>query len=136
MIERTSASALQPGARCAAHAERPATGVCSRCGDYLCGLCGKRVGDRLHCVRCADRVVREHSPRSIRAFVIGLCAVHGLFVVAPVALVMALAELSAIDAGEAPVGGKWYARAAMVLGIAGLVIPISGVLMWLLTRGS
>src|SRR5262245_34415577 len=94
----SAAAALQPGARCAAHAARAATGVCSRCGDYLCGLCGKRVSERLHCPRCAERVLREHSPRAVRAFVLGLCGVHGLFVLAPIALALAVAELGAIRA--------------------------------------
>ena len=136
MTERSSAaSALQAGAHCATHAERMATGVCSRCGDYLCGACGKRVGERLHCARCAERVLREHSPRAVRAFVFGLCGVHGLFVFAPVALALAISELSAIAAGEAPVGGTGFARAGLVLGVMGIVMPISGGLIWLVTRG-
>jgi hypothetical protein len=137
VIERSSvASALQAGARCAAHGERAATGVCSRCGDYLCGACSQRVGERLSCARCAERVVREHSPRSIRAFVLGLCGVHGLFFLAPVALVLALTELSAISAGAAPVGGIGFARGGLVLGAIGLLMPIGFGLVWWLTRGS
>jgi hypothetical protein len=132
----SAASALQAGARCAVHAEKAATGVCGRCGDYLCGLCGRQVGEGLNCVRCAERVGREHSPRAIRAFVFGLCAVHGLFPLAPVALVLALAELSAIAAGEAPVGGSGFARAGLALGAAGLAMPIGGALVWWLTQGS
>jgi len=135
MNERSSAAAaLQAGARCAAHAERTATGVCGRCGDYLCGACGRQVGARLNCVRCAERVVREHSPRAIRAFVFGLCGVHGLFVFAPVALVLALSELSAIAAGEAPVGGIGFARAGLLLGAVGALMPVAFGLVWWLTR--
>jgi hypothetical protein len=127
---------LQPGARCAAHQARPATGVCARCGDYLCGACGRRIGDRLHCGTCAERVTREHSRRALRAFVFGLCGVHGLFPLAPVALALAAAELSAIRAGEAPVGGSGFARAGLVLGIAGVLMPVSAALVWYLAKGA
>jgi hypothetical protein len=72
----------------------------------------------------------------VRAFVLGLCGVHGLFLLAPVALALAAAELSAIAAGEAPAGGKNFARAALVMGIAGVLMPASIALAWLLTRGS
>ena len=72
MAEPSAASALLPGAKCRTHAQRPATGVCARCGDYLCGLCGARVGMRLHCTGCARRTIGEHSPRAVYALVIGL----------------------------------------------------------------
>src|SRR5690349_12002555 len=72
MEERqTGKSALLPGARCAKHVQRMATGVCSRCGDYLCGLCGRRVELSLCCEGCAEHLTREHSPRAFRAFVLG-----------------------------------------------------------------
>jgi len=134
-LRASSKHVLLPGARCAVHASRPATGVCNRCGDYLCGLCGRRVGDRLHCPGCAERLTREHSKRALRAFTLGLCGVHGLFFLSPIALVLALVELSAIRNGDAPVGGSGFARAAFVLGACGIVMPLAALLVFWLGRG-
>jgi len=134
MTPAPAASALVPGARCAKHAERPATGVCSRCGDYLCGLCGRRVGDALQCSSCAERGATEHSRRAAQALVLGVCAVHGLFLLAPLALSLALRELSAIGRGEAPAGGRDLARVGLWLGSLGLAIPLSIALVWVALR--
>lgn len=133
-MSSSAASALVPGARCVQHSSRAATGVCARCGDYLCGLCGRRVGDRLHCQGCAARVTREHSPRASAALVIGLLGACGIFVVAPAALVLAVLELQAIAGGAAPIGGRGLARAGAVLGAAGVLMPLSAVLVWWLAR--
>ena len=133
-VSSAAASALVPGARCAMHAERPATGTCARCGDYLCGLCGRRVGPRLHCQGCAERVSREHSRRAATAFVLGLLGVHGLFLLAPAAFALASLELQAIAAGAAPVGGRGLARTALALGACGVCIPLSAALIWFATR--
>ena len=119
------ASALMPGARCAAHQDRGATGVCGRCGDYLCGLCGERVNDRLYCAECAVRLTRDHSGRSVQAFVLGMLGVCFLFFLSPIAAILGLLELQAIRAGEAPTGGEGMARAALYLGVIGIAIPIS-----------
>jgi hypothetical protein len=129
-----AASALVPGARCAKHAARAATGTCARCGDYLCGLCGLRVGERLHCQSCAARVTREHSARASAALVLGLLGACGLFVVAPAALTLAVLELQAIASGAAPIGGRGLARAALALGAAGVLMLLSAVLVWSLAR--
>lgn len=126
---RPSASPLLPGARCASH-DRPATGLCARCGDYLCGACGLRVDDRLYCRGCATRLTAEHSRRATYALVTGLLAMHGVFPLAPVALVLGGSELAAIRAGEAPLGGRLIARAGLVLGACGLAIPVSVLLLW------
>ncbi len=134
MTGATSASALMPGARCAKHDSRPATGVCGRCGDYLCGLCGRRVGERLYCAGCAERLTTTHSRRAVYALVLGLLGVHGLFVLAPVALVLGGLELGAIREGDAPVGGTGLARAGLWLGAAGVAMPISALLVWLAVR--
>lgn len=128
-------SALQAGARCAKHAARAATGVCARCGDYLCGLCGRRVAERLYCQPCSERLTGEHSKRSVHALVLGLLGVHGLFFLAPIALVLSGLELGAIRAGEAPLGGRGLARAGLALGTFGIAIPISILLVWWAARG-
>jgi hypothetical protein len=130
----TRASALQAGARCAKHSARAATGVCARCGDYLCGACGRRVAERLYCDACAQRLVGEHSKRSVHALVLGLLGMHGLFFLAPVALVLSGLELGAIRSGEAPLGGRGLARAGLVLGTCGIAIPVSALLLWWVTR--
>lgn len=126
----SAASALMPGARCARH-DRPATGVCGRCGDYLCGGCGRRVGERLYCSACADRITTEHGSRAVTAFVLGLLGVIGLFFLAPAALVLASMELTAIRAGESPLGGRGLARAGLLLGACGSAMLASGALLWL-----
>ena len=55
---------------------------------------------------------------------------HGVFPLAPVALVLGGSELAAIRAGEAPLGGRLIARAGLVLGACGLAIPVSVLLLW------
>ena len=133
--DRTSAAhVLLPGARCAKHGNRTATGVCGRCGDYLCGGCGRRVGERLYCSGCAERITVAHSRRAVYAFVFGLCGVHGLLPLAPAALVLAGLELGAIRDGEAPEGGRGIARAALWLGLCGLLMPLSAALVWIAAR--
>jgi hypothetical protein len=134
MTGASAASALVPGARCATHGQRAATGVCGRCGDYLCGSCGQRVGERLYCIACAQRSTSEHSRRSLHALLLGLVGVHGVFVLAPVALTLATLELGAIRAGEAPVGGAGFARAGVLLGSLGIAMPVSALLAWLAMR--
>jgi hypothetical protein len=133
MSSSQAASALLPGARCASH-DRPATGLCSRCGDYLCGACGRRVGARLCCGACAGRLREEHSGRSVLAAVLGMLGVLGLLFLSPVALVVASAELRAIRAGQAPLGGLGLARAGLIFGGCGLAMAASAVAVWLATH--
>lgn len=125
MSARASAQALSPGARCATHGERGATGLCHRCGDYLCGLCARRLAGRLFCAKCATRLTEGHAPRAARALVLGLLGVHGLFFLAPVAAVLGALELRAIGAGESPLGGRGAALAAFWLGLCGIAMPLS-----------
>jgi hypothetical protein len=88
----------------------------------------------LYCGGCATRLTAEHSQRAAYALVTGLLSMHGLFLLAPVALVLGGAELAAIRAGEAPIGGRLIARAGLVLGVCGLAIPISALLIWAASR--
>lgn len=122
-------SALSPGARCGAHG-RPATGVCGRCGDYLCGGCGRRVDARLFCERCARRLATEHSRRSVYALVFGLLGAAGLFFLAPVAIVVSSVELHAIRDGEAPLGGRGLARAGLASGVGAMAMAASLATLW------
>lgn len=134
MSARAAAQALSPGARCATHAERGATGLCHRCGDYLCGLCSKRLSGRLFCGKCAERLTEGHAPRASRAFVLGLLGVNFLFFLAPVATVLAAQELRAIRAGESPLGGRGVALAALWLGLAGIAMALSAAAVFVATR--
>jgi hypothetical protein len=127
MSARAAAQALTPGARCATHAERGATGLCHRCGDYLCGLCAKRLEGRLFCAGCAERLTGGHAPRAARALVFGILGVNFLFFLSPVALILGAQELRAIAAGESPLGGRGIALLALWLGIAGIAMAASGV---------
>lgn len=117
--------ALAPGALCARHPERAATGRCHACGTHLCGLCARRLADRLYCEACADRTTRGHGSRAARAFVLGVLGVHGLFFLGPIAAVLGALELAAIRAGRSPVGGRGIARAALALGLCGIAMPVS-----------
>jgi hypothetical protein len=114
-------TALGAGARCSVH-QRFATGVCSRCGDYVCGGCGRRLADRLFCQGCGARLAEGHAERAGRAYVLGLLGVHGLLPLAPIAALLASLELSAIAAGRAPLGGRTLARAGLWLGVAGTLM--------------
>lgn len=135
MKQGSAASALLPGAKCRVHTQRAATGVCARCGDYLCGLCGKRVADRLHCQRCAERTLGDHSRRSVYALALGLCCVlPPLYFLSPVALVVSVLELSAINDGSAPLGGRGAARVGLITALIGLAMPMSAALAYLATR--
>jgi hypothetical protein len=129
----SAASALMPGARCAKH-DRPATGLCARCGDYLCGGCGRSVAERLYCAVCAQRLTTQHGERAVYALVLGMLGVTGLFFLAPAAIVLGGMELTAIRSGEAPLGGRGLARAGLWLGVCGLAMVTSGGLLWLTTR--
>ena len=134
MNARATAQALAPGARCATHGERGATGLCHRCGDYLCGLCAKPLAGRLFCGKCAERLIEGHAPRASRALVLGLLSVHGLFFLAPVAAVLGAQELRAIGAGESPLGGRGLALAALWLGVAGIAMALSIAAVFLAMR--
>ncbi|MDC0711878.1 hypothetical protein POL68_25645 [Stigmatella sp. ncwal1] len=41
--------------RCATHLDEGATGTCSRCGTFFCGLCARTVLGRTYCGACAAR---------------------------------------------------------------------------------
>lgn len=48
-------------ARCAQHADRPATGTCKRCGRFICDACSNRLGV---CAQCLARALpAAKSPR-------------------------------------------------------------------------
>lgn len=55
-MEEAGYSSPQPpsGAPCAGHSGNPATGVCERCGDFMCGLCTTHVEGRSYCPKCFD----------------------------------------------------------------------------------
>jgi hypothetical protein len=127
-------SGLSPGAACARHAQRVATGVCSRCGDYLCGSCGKRVDDRLYCPPCAERLGSEHGPRAALAFLVGLASVHFLFFLAPIAIALSVLELWEIRAGQSATGGRGLAVGGLVLGVAALLMAASTLVLVLIWR--
>ncbi|MEW6433591.1 MAG: Yip1 family protein [Myxococcota bacterium] len=49
-------AAVDPGgARCRLHPETPATGTCSRCGSFGCGVCLTPKGDAWFCSDCEAR---------------------------------------------------------------------------------
>lgn len=130
MSQAQRTSALLPGARCGRHA-RPATGVCARCGDYLCGACGCRVEARLFCEGCAERVATGYSRRAVYALVFGMLAAVGLVFFAPVALVAASMELRAIRDGDAPLGGRGLSHVGLAFGLSGMAMAASLAAVWI-----
>ena len=131
-----ASSGLVPGAACARHPQRVATGVCARCGDYLCGLCGRGVEGRLYCVPCAERLSSEHGRRAVHALAVGLASVHLLFFLGPVAIALGGLELWEIRAGKSAQGGRGMALAGVLLGSASLLMAAGAAALVLFWRAS
>ena len=114
---------MQPSAavHCTAHPEQLATGTCVRCGAFRCDDCPQNPFFKDHCPTCTARLATKPSSRATTALVVGALSL-GCYCppLAIAALVMGNAELAAIDRGEAPEGGRTYARAAQILGWIGV----------------
>ena len=116
---------------CAAHSARTAS-ACVRCGDYVCAACRVWVRERPHCVPCRDRVGTRPSRRAHLALLmasLGMCGVLPALVGGG----MAIAELRAIQRGEAPPAGE--ALAVLSLNLAAFYgVILLGVLMYRLAH--
>jgi len=111
-------------ARCAAHAEALAVGVCARCGTFLCAACVLPFEGEVVCGACFERHVREPraSSQAWASLYLGLAGLTCGFVPGLVGLVLAYRELERIRLGEAPVGGRPLARAGQLLGWLNVVL--------------
>ena len=72
-VVRDPAQSIGPrsidGEICAVH-EQPATGICGRCGNFLCASCGP-VGEAMLCESCADRPIeRKRTGTKVAAFIL------------------------------------------------------------------
>src|SRR5436305_1445226 len=47
------------GGVCAVHPGNVAVGACKRCGTFMCGICRSRLGDRILCLACVERLLGD-----------------------------------------------------------------------------
>jgi hypothetical protein len=61
---------------CASHPSEASSGVCERCGDFLCAACSRFLDYRRYCERCVSRMREQSRERDRRVLVtvIGLLA--------------------------------------------------------------
>ena len=112
---------LPEAVHCTAHPGKLATATCARCGAFRCDACPQNPFFKDHCPACTERLATKPSSRATAAVVVGALSL-GCYCppLAIAALVMGNAELAAIDRGEAPEGGRTYARAGQILGWIGV----------------
>lgn len=121
-MEAFGGSAAGALGRCAQHGDRPAVAACDRCGAYVCAACRRHYDYRPLCSTCLP--LRSHGgPRSGRAVAAVVLAGVGLVLpilpLGPLGAFLGHLELGAIARGEAPFGGRGFARAAVLFGWAG-----------------
>ncbi len=116
------------GVCCTAHPDRLATATCARCGAFRCDECPQNPFFKDHCPTCTERLATKPSSRATTGLVVAALSL-GCYCppLAVAAVVMGNAELAAINRGEAPEGGRTYARAAQIIGWVG--VGISAVIL-------
>src|SRR5689334_17673965 len=124
---------LDTAARCAAHGEAPAVGVCQRCGTFLCVACLQPADSEVLCGACLARRGKAPvaSAQAWASLYLGLAGLTCGFLPGVVGLVIAHRELERIARGEASSGGRALARAGRLLGWlnAALLGLVSAVLL-------
>lgn len=126
-----------PGATCVNHPSSLATDNCSRCGDFICGSCIETKDWEVFCPNCHDRV-EKHTPRATTALVMAILSLNGCLFLGIPAMILGYQEMKAVDAGEAPAGGRNIAKGAFILGIITtviMVLVIIGVLLAVVAGG-
>jgi hypothetical protein len=109
-------------AQCRAHPETPAEASCTRCGDFMCRLCGPLSPLPL-CARCGARGAVDWEERGEQSGLRAFFATFREAVIAPRALG---ARLS----GAGRVGTAfWYAVACTLLGALPLSLSVAALLM-------
>jgi hypothetical protein len=117
-------------AQCPTHPGTPATLACERCGTFACRWCAvevvpPRLKDRFTryvCEKCLKTVVAELDKNLMRPSLRAGIVFYGAFVfafspLAPVFAMLAVQELLAIRAGTAPLAGKWWTVAGLVISV-------------------
>jgi len=118
----------QLAARCARHPEQPATTTCGRCGAFVCMKCLHFAGTEVYCDDCYQlQEGGKSSPRAVWALVLGLVGINCLPFLGIPALIMASAELEAIERGESPRKGLSLAKGARILGWIEIALCVAGV---------
>lgn len=128
-MDAKATSVPATGARCAQHPETPASGLCDRCGAFVCFECELPWENRSYCPPCSHRVKGLFGGSwfsifaAIAAFLSLGCGALGL-----VAIVLAAVDLARIAAGHGQRGGLKLDLIAIGLGVIGLAIGAAIVL--------
>jgi hypothetical protein len=101
--------------RCAQHPGARAVDACARCGTYVCLDC---------CHGCHAKASRKaaQSRRATLALVCGLLSIHGCLPLGAVAVLVGVAEVRAIERGQAPLAGRNLAIGGIALGALGTAL--------------
>ena len=141
------ASGPGEGVRCANHQGNAAIAVCSRCGDFICGLCAIAVNGRIWCPRCFEyRLTKGDlappSPAANMARVALYMAIAGLLL-APCTLGVSslFFGIGAIICGERAMKrarekgsseGRGAAVAAVTIGIIDIFLTLGAVVFFVI----
>ncbi|PTL81296.1 hypothetical protein [Vitiosangium sp. GDMCC 1.1324] len=120
-------------AYCSDHIEALALDTCLRCGRFACASCILRLQGGMYCVTCVDRLQRASngfapSGPDEKVSLLTVCTVllgTLVFCIPPlglVALPLSAWEIARISKGRASRGGRFIARAAIVLGVLSLAV--------------
>lgn len=115
------------GARCALHSTSPASGVCDRCGAFVCFNCETLFEGKRYCPNCAKKMVQplvRGSNQAYAAVVLGVMGLHCMFPLGIVGLVLGFLEEGAINRGESPEAGRGLVKAAKVCGYICVVATV------------
>lgn len=120
---------LDSNALCAAHPDVPATGVCRRCGGFLCAGCSRPYQQDVMCGDCYARLwfAPEVSKLAWAAFWLSILGMVAFLVPGVFAWMVAEVELRRIARGESPPGGKTFAQSARIVGMTctgGLILVV------------
>lgn len=111
--------------RCAQHPGARAVDACARCGTYVCLDCCVLDDDTAtYCHGCHAKASRKaaQSRRATLALVCGLLSIHGCLPLGAVAVLVGVAEVRAIERGQAPLAGRNLAIGGIALGALGTAL--------------
>ena len=130
-------------APCANHPGNAASGVCERCGDFMCRLCTTTVEGRNYCPKCFDLLYNRGSLQfTQRQFVLpgvsfglgigSLIASCVCFLSIPLGIAGIWTAVRALkEYGERPdLPNRWMANTGLVLSILGILEGV-GTIVWI-----
>src|SRR5688572_338714 len=113
---------LPAGAMCARHPTALASAVCDRCGNFACFECTVHRHERVVCQTCSRRFLGlGGSWLSVWAAIVAFAGL-GCAPCAPVAIVLAVTDLSRIAQKKSPPEGRVLNITAILLGAVGILI--------------